>query len=491
MFVTLQCDWYTQPVTVGATPEVAHGYTFFFTAIFLVRVVSHSTIHIAVTFEGFGNALSTFTGKFVFGTSVCAVQFIFSVDTISHSIAENVTIHTVCFVQVSALELAHLTFVFTSLFVTSVSAVHVVVTSILHFDTIACAVAGEFVVLADSAVFAGTVEFAVYTGTVQTVFDNSSAFGPFLSIVETWAVLGQNASLISLYVSFWTEASLHTLGIVTVRLRLIPDIPTRLGAGRGAGGVAESILTHDGTNFLAPPFYRISGLVTALGKVSYGCTETFTVSSAVTSAGVEKTVGVVSVDYCICEELPAGLEDVAVDDTTRFLRPLFSVGQFSGARDNFRRSADGRYWTTGRGSPTVGEVHGCSFTSVDLFVLINGITVIVSTQSFNSALPDWFQENVHTGTSIPQNGDVFTGSVDRRPEALFGDDDVAQFVDIPCSVNVVFPADQVDFLAFDGDLDGFCARHVCTTALDVLRDDLETLVLSSGQNVGAYSLEGE
>lgn len=69
-----------------------------------------------------------------------------------------------------------------------------------------------------------------------------------------------------------------------------------------------------------------------------------------------------------------------------------------GARDNFGRSADGRYWTTGRGSPTVGEVHGCSFTSVDLFVLINGITVIVSTQSFNSALPDWFQENVHTGT---------------------------------------------------------------------------------------------
>lgn len=57
----------------------------------------------------------------------------------------------------------------TSLFVTSVSAVHVVVTSILHFDTIACAVAGEFVVLADSAVFAGTVEFAVYTGTVRNI----------------------------------------------------------------------------------------------------------------------------------------------------------------------------------------------------------------------------------------------------------------------------------------------------------------------------------
>lgn len=37
------------------------------------------------------------------------------------------------------------------------------------------------------------------------------------------------------------------------------------------------------TNFLAPPFYRISGLITALGEVSYGCTETFTVSSAITS----------------------------------------------------------------------------------------------------------------------------------------------------------------------------------------------------------------
>lgn len=50
----------------------------------------------------------------------------------------------------------------------------------------------------------------------------------------------------SLYVSLGTEAALHTLGIVTVRFRLVPDIPTRLGAGRGAGGVAESVLTHDG-----------------------------------------------------------------------------------------------------------------------------------------------------------------------------------------------------------------------------------------------------
>lgn len=50
----------------------------------------------------------------------------------------------------------------------------------------------------------------------------------------------------SLYVSLGTEAALHTLGVVTVRLRLVPDIPTRLRAGRGAGGVAESVLTHDG-----------------------------------------------------------------------------------------------------------------------------------------------------------------------------------------------------------------------------------------------------
>lgn len=117
----------------------------------------------------------------------------------------------------------------TALFVTSVSAVHVVVTSILHFDTIPCAVTGEFVVLADSAVFARAMELAVYTGTVkirkgvtswshfdyiaqwklmnnsldimnflpvQTILDDGSAFGPFLTIVETWAVLGQNASLI-------------------------------------------------------------------------------------------------------------------------------------------------------------------------------------------------------------------------------------------------------------------------------------------------------
>lgn len=55
----------------------------------------------------------------------------------------------------------------TALFVTSVSAVHVVVTSILHFDTIPCAVTGEFVVLADSAVFARAMELAVYTGTVK------------------------------------------------------------------------------------------------------------------------------------------------------------------------------------------------------------------------------------------------------------------------------------------------------------------------------------
>lgn len=64
-------------------------------------------------------------------------------------------------------------------------------------------------------------------------------------------------------------------------------------------------------------------------------------------------------------------------------------------------------------------------------------------------------------------------------------------VDIPRCVDVVFPSDQVDFLPFDGDLDGFGAGHVGTAALDVLRDDLETLVLGSGQDVGADSLERE
>lgn len=230
--------------------------------------------------------------------------------------------------------------------------------------------------------------------------------------------------------------------------------------------------------------------------------------------------------------------DVFINITVRSEVKLKKYNCVYWARDNFGRSADGRYWTTGRGSPTVGEVHGGSFTSVDFFVFINGITIIVSTQSLNSALPDWSQENIHTGTyteretkiqfknvlklvehscvhltlwlkiriwrrisflggrgggltSVPQNGDVFTGSVDWCPEALFGDDDVAQFVDIPCRVYVLFSADQIDFLTFDGDLDGFRARHVRTTTLDVLRDDLETLVLGSGQNVGADALKGE
>lgn len=57
----------------------------------------------------------------------------------------------------------------TALFVTSVPAVNVVVTSILHFDTIPCAVTREFVVFADSAVFARAMEFAVYTGTVKKI----------------------------------------------------------------------------------------------------------------------------------------------------------------------------------------------------------------------------------------------------------------------------------------------------------------------------------
>lgn len=78
-----------------------------------------------------------------------------------------------------------------------------------------------------------------------------------------------------------------------------------------------------------------------------------------------------------------------------------------------------------------------------------------------------------------------------RPEALFGDNNVVQLVDIPRGVDVIFPSDQVDFLPFDSDLDGFGAGHVGAAALDVLRDDLETLVLGPGQDVGADSLEGE
>lgn len=78
-----------------------------------------------------------------------------------------------------------------------------------------------------------------------------------------------------------------------------------------------------------------------------------------------------------------------------------------------------------------------------------------------------------------------------RPEALLGDDNVAQLIYIPRCVDVIFPSDQVDFLSFDGDLNGFGAGHVGTAALDVLRDDLETLVLGPGQDVGADSLERE
>lgn len=90
--------------------------------------------------------------------------------------------------------------------------------------------------------------------------------------------------------------------------------------------------------------------------------------------------------------------DVFINITVRSEVKLKKYNCAYWARDNFGRSADGRYWTTGRGSPTVGEVHGGSFTSVDFFVFINGITIIVSTQSLNSALPDWSQENIHTGT---------------------------------------------------------------------------------------------
>lgn len=49
--------------------------------------------------------------KYIVNGFLTAVQFVFSVDTISHSIAENVAIYTVSLVQVGALELAYLTFV--------------------------------------------------------------------------------------------------------------------------------------------------------------------------------------------------------------------------------------------------------------------------------------------------------------------------------------------------------------------------------------------
>ena len=81
--------------------------------------------------------------------------------------------------------------------------------------------------------------------------------------------------------------------------------------------------------------------------------------------------------------------------------------------------------------------------------------------------------------------------MDRGPEALLGDDDVTELVGaVSRAVHALFPADQVDFLAPDGDLDGLGAGHVSTAALNVLRDDLETPVLGSGQDVGADALEG-
>lgn len=49
--------------------------------------------------------------KYIVNGFLTAVQFVFSVDTISHSVAENVAIYTVSLVQVGALELAYLTFV--------------------------------------------------------------------------------------------------------------------------------------------------------------------------------------------------------------------------------------------------------------------------------------------------------------------------------------------------------------------------------------------
>lgn len=256
---------------------------------------------------------------------ICAVQFVFAVDTVPHTVTKNVTVHAVSLVEVGTLELAHFAYVFTALFVTSVPTVYMVVAAIFLLDTVPGAVTCEFVVLANCTVFTHAVELAIQTGTVETVLGNDSALGPLLSVVETGTVFCQNAPVVFLYVSLGTEAPLHALRVVTVGLGLVPNVSTGLGAGRGAGGVAEAVLTHDGTDFLASPFYRISGLITALGEVGDSSTETLAVSPAVTSAGVKQAVGMVTSDDCICEELPAGFEDVAEDNSTGFLGPLFSV----------------------------------------------------------------------------------------------------------------------------------------------------------------------
>lgn len=78
-----------------------------------------------------------------------------------------------------------------------------------------------------------------------------------------------------------------------------------------------------------------------------------------------------------------------------------------------------------------------------------------------------------------------------RPETLFSNDDVIEFIRIVCcAVYVILSSDKVDFLTFDGDLDGFSTGHVRTSTLDVFCDDLETSVLCSGENIGTDSLEG-
>lgn len=62
-------------------------------------------IYIYIDYKG------VYGAKYIVNGFLTAVQFVFSVDTISHSVAENVAIYTVSLVQVGALELAYLTFV--------------------------------------------------------------------------------------------------------------------------------------------------------------------------------------------------------------------------------------------------------------------------------------------------------------------------------------------------------------------------------------------
>lgn len=53
-------------------------------------------------------------------------------------------------------------------------------------------------------------------------------------------------------------------------------------------------------------------------------------------------------------------------------------------------------------------------------------------------------------------------------------------VDIFCCVDVVFFLDKVDFLFFDGDLNGFGVGYVGIVVFDVFCDDLEIFVFGFG-----------